>query len=81
MGLAPRGRIAYPSAEHPVFRLTGNERGAFKRGALQDSLHDDDNEWHSSLHFGQHAPADLATGTEQGTISPHQLEAMIHSNC
>lgn len=38
MELEPTRRIACPSAEYPVFQLTGNGRGAFKRGDLQDSL-------------------------------------------
>lgn len=48
-------RIANSSAKHTVFQLTGKERGASERGALQDGLHlhSDDNEWDSSLHLGQ----------------------------
>lgn len=75
MELAPTRCIACPSAEYPVFQLTGNGRGAFRRGDLQDSLHDDDNGWHPSLHLAEQAPADLATKYQVGNNSPHQLGA------
>lgn len=58
-----------------MFQLTGNGRGAFRRGDLQDSLHDDDNGWHPSLHLAEQAPADLATKYQVGNNSPHQLGA------
>ena len=75
MELAPTRRIACPNAEYSVSQLTGNGRGVFRRGDLQVSLHDDDNEWHPSLHLGEQAPADLATKDRVGNNSPHQLGA------